>query len=137
MSATTTSPHPLRRLAQYAREYRARLNLAATYSVLNKLFDLAPPVLIGMAVDVVVSQEDSILARFGLVDVTDQLVGLGVLTAVLWGFESLFDYLKSVGWRNLAQDIQHDLRLDTYAHVTTDAQLKAAQTMGSILSRAV
>ena len=27
--------------------------------------------------------------------------------------------------------------LDTYTHVTTDAQLKAAQTMGSILSRAV
>ena len=27
--------------------------------------------------------------------------------------------------------------LDTYAHVTTDAQMKAAQTMGNILSRAV
>ena len=27
--------------------------------------------------------------------------------------------------------------LDTYAHVTTDAQLKAAQTIGSILSRTV
>ena len=27
--------------------------------------------------------------------------------------------------------------LDTYTHVTTDAQLKAAQTMGNILSRAV
>ena len=27
--------------------------------------------------------------------------------------------------------------LDTYAHVTTDAQLKAAQTMGNILSRGV
>ena len=27
--------------------------------------------------------------------------------------------------------------LDTYAHVTMDAQLKAAQTMGNILSRAV
>ena len=27
--------------------------------------------------------------------------------------------------------------LDTYAHVTTDAQLKAAQTMRNILSRAV
>ena len=27
--------------------------------------------------------------------------------------------------------------LDTYAHVTTDAQLKAVQTMGNILSRAV
>ena len=117
MIATTSSLHPLRRLGLYARVYRTRLILATTYSVLNKLFDLAPPVLIGMAVDVVVSQGDSILARFGLVDVTDQLVGLGVLTAVLWGLESLFDYLKSVGWRNLAQDIQHDLRLDTYAHV--------------------
>ena len=27
--------------------------------------------------------------------------------------------------------------LDAYAHVTADAQLKAAQTMGNILSRAV
>lgn len=27
--------------------------------------------------------------------------------------------------------------LDTYTHVTTDAQLKAAQTMRNILSRAV
>ena len=27
--------------------------------------------------------------------------------------------------------------LDTYAHVTTDTQLKAAQTMGNILSSAV
>ena len=27
--------------------------------------------------------------------------------------------------------------LDTYAHVTTDVQMKAAQTMGNILSRAV
>ena len=29
------------------------------------------------------------------------------------------------------------ITLDTYAHITTDAQLKAAQTMGGILSRAV
>ena len=29
------------------------------------------------------------------------------------------------------------VHVDTYAHVTTDAQLKAAQTMGNILSRAV
>ena len=27
--------------------------------------------------------------------------------------------------------------LDTYAHVTTDAQFKAAQMMGNILSRAI
>jgi ATP-binding cassette subfamily B protein len=117
---TTITPpanNPLRRLSTYAADYRGRIWGASTYSVLNKLFDLAPPVLIGMAVDVVVSQQDSILANFGIVDVTTQLIALGILTAVVWGFESMFDYLKSVGWRNLAQDIQHDLRVDTYAHV--------------------
>jgi ATP-binding cassette subfamily B protein len=114
---TPSADHPLRRLSTYATDYRGRIWQASAYSVLNKLFDLAPPVLIGMAVDVVVSQQDSILATFGIVDVTDQLIALGILTAVVWGFESMFDFLKSVGWRNLAQDIQHDLRVDTYAHV--------------------
>jgi ATP-binding cassette, subfamily B, bacterial len=109
--------HPLRRLSNYARAYRARIWITSTYSVLNKLFDLAPPILIGMAVDVVVSQENSFLARLGIEDVAAQLVGLGLLTTLLWGLESLFDYLKSVGWRNLAQDIQHDLRVASYAHV--------------------
>jgi ATP-binding cassette, subfamily B, bacterial len=109
--------HPLRRLSRYARAYRSRIWVTSTYSVLNKLFDLAPPVLIGMSVDVVVSQENSFLARLGIEDVAAQLVGLGLLTTLLWGLESLFDYLKSVGWRNLAQDIQHDLRVASYAHV--------------------
>ena len=116
MQQSTPPVHPLRRLAQYAHAYRGRVLLTTLYSILNKLFDLAPPVLIGMAVDVVVSQEDSLLARFGIVDVTDQLIGVGLITAILWGFESLFDYLKAVGWRNLAQDIQHTLRLATYDH---------------------
>jgi len=31
--------------------------------------------------------------------------------------ESLFQYLYQVAWRNLAQIIQHDLRVDTYDHV--------------------
>lgn len=113
----SVSVNPLRRLSHYARDYRGRILSATLYSILNKLFDLAPPVLIGMAVDVVVSQEDSVLARFGIVDVTHQLIGVGVLTGILWGFESLFDYLNSVGWRNLAQDIQHDLRIAAYDHV--------------------
>ena len=117
MTTTASSSHPLRRLMAYAEDYRPRIALASVYSVLNKLFDLAPPVLIGMAVDVVVSQQDSFLADLGIQDVTTQLLLLGVLTAVLWGLESGFDYLKSVAWRNLAQDVQHDLRVDTYTHV--------------------
>jgi len=125
----------LRRLSHYARNYRGRILITTLYSILNKIFDLAPPVLIGMAVDVVVSRQDSILARIGIVDVTHQLVGVGLLTAVLWGFESLFDYLKSVGWRNLAQDIQHDLRIAAYDHVQSlDLAYFEEQSTGGLMA---
>ncbi|HEX6257212.1 MAG TPA: ABC transporter transmembrane domain-containing protein, partial [Euzebyales bacterium] len=91
---------------------------AAVASVLNKTFDLAPPFLIGAAVDIVVEGEGSFIAsRFGVVDPRDQLLVLAAVTAVVWMLESLFEYLFRVLWRNLAQDIQHELRLETYAHV--------------------
>ncbi|MGD8805671.1 MAG: ABC transporter ATP-binding protein, partial [Chloroflexota bacterium] len=87
------------------------------FSILNKTFDLAPPLLIGVAVDVVVAQEDSFLARLGIVNVATQLWVLALLTLIIWGFESLFQYLYQVRWRNLAQTLQHELRGDAYGHV--------------------
>jgi ATP-binding cassette, subfamily B, bacterial len=109
--------HPLRRLLRYARPFRGRIWLAVVCSVLNKVFDLAPPVLIGAAVDVVVRRQDSWLAGFGLPDVRDQLVALSVITAVVWLLESAFEYAYALLWRNLAQDVQHSLRLDAYDHL--------------------
>jgi ATP-binding cassette subfamily B protein len=81
------------------------------------LFDLAPPALIGAAVDVVVQQEDSFIARFGFPEVVTQLWILAGLTVLIWGFESLFQFAYAVAWRNLAQTLQHEIRLDAYAHV--------------------
>ena len=108
---------PLLRLFGYSHEHRKQTILASICSILNKIFDLAPPVLIGMAVDVVVEQEDSFLGSLGFTDPTVQLVILGVLTIIVWGLESLFQYLYSVLWRNLAQAVQHDLRIDAYDHL--------------------
>lgn len=115
----TPSHHPLRRLWEYAVGHRRRIITATTFSILNKAFDLAPPVLIGTAVDVVVRREDSMLAGFGVVDTRDQLIVLAVLTFIIWALESLFEYLHSIWWRNLAQTIQHELRIDAYAHTQT------------------
>src|SRR5665811_2162332 len=98
-----TSDPPLKRLARYARPYRKRVWLASLCSVVNKIFDLAPPMLIGVAVDVVVEQEDSLLADFGVVEVWDQLVVLAALTFVIWLLESAFEYAYARLWRNLAQ----------------------------------
>ena len=115
--AKKENKHPLIRLWRYARGHRNQIVLATLFSVLNKIFDLAPPILIGMAVDVVVAQEDSILAQLGITDVTTQLLVLAVLTLVIWAFESAFEYAFSVQWRNLAQSLQHELRVDTYDNV--------------------
>ena len=90
---------------------------AVTCSLLNKLFDLAPPALIGLAVDVVVRGEQSLLAGFGIQTVTQQLWVLALLTFVIWAAESLFEYLYDVLWRNLAQTTQHRLRLEAYDHL--------------------
>ncbi len=113
---TQNPQSPLSRLWHYTDNYHGTIAIASLFSVLNKTFDLAPPLLIGMAVDVVVQQEDSILADWGVTDVTAQLALLAVLTAVIWAGESLFQYLYALKWRNLAQNIQHEVRLDAYDH---------------------
>ena len=109
--------HPLLRLLANSRRYRGRLILATSFSILNKLFDVMPPMLIGAAVDVVVRREESFLANLGLVEMQVQLLALCALTLFVWVMESLFDYVQHIYWRNLSQTIEHDLRLEAYDHV--------------------
>jgi len=111
------SPSPLQRLLRTLRPHRRLVWLAASCSVLNKLFDLAPPVLIGLAVDVVVRQDNAWLAAFGVSTVPGQLGVLAVLSFLIWSAESLFEYLYALLWRNLAQRVQHELRLEAYDHL--------------------
>jgi len=113
----STNQAPLIRLLRYSRSHRRHILLATLCSILNKLFDLAPPALIGAAIDTVVAQENSLIARLGYPDLTTQLWILAGATAIIWMFESAFEYAFAVLWRNLAQAIQHDLRLDAYTHV--------------------
>ncbi len=110
--------HPLQRLWVYARHKRASIIIATVFSVANKVFDILPEVIIGVLVDTVVKRESSWLAQF-VTDVKMQLLLLGAITAAIWIMESTFEYLYQVRWRNIAQDIQHGLRRDTYAHVQT------------------
>ena len=115
--AAQTTDRPLTALWRYAKGHRSTIRWAITHSILNKLFDLAPPALIGIAVDVVVKKQDSWLASLGVQSVMSQLILLGVLTVVIWGLESITEYWAKTRWRNLAQTIQHELRIDTYTHV--------------------
>jgi ATP-binding cassette subfamily B protein len=58
-----------------------------------------------------------LLGRLGIEDPKMQILVIAVITFIVWALESLFEYLLSIGWRNLAQSIQHDLRVDTYDHL--------------------
>lgn len=104
-------------LIRYARGYRKRIVAATTCSVVNKLFDIAPEILIGIAIDVVVNQENSFVARLGFDSPQQQITILALLTLFIWVGESLFEYLYMILWRNLAQRLQADMRQDAYEHV--------------------
>lgn len=117
MTEKNTQSHPLARLLNYMRPHRMRVNLAILFSILNKIFDLAPPALIGVAVEIVVNREESYFARWGIVDPANQLIVLAVITLIVWILESVFEYANRVYWRNLAQNVEHELRIEAYAHV--------------------
>ncbi|MFZ6002880.1 MAG: ABC transporter ATP-binding protein [Actinomycetota bacterium] len=109
---------PLRQLWRHARRHRGKVVFATVFSVLNKICDVAPEILIGAAVDVVVNSGQSFIGRlFGVEDRFDQLTILAIVTVIVWILESITDYIADVTWRNLAQSIEHDTRMEAYAHV--------------------
>ena len=131
---TKTTP-PLSRLLKYGRRYRLQIWLASLFSILNKIFDLAPPALIGAAVDVVVKKQDSFIAQFGPKDIFSQLLILTLLSFIIWGLESVFEYAYDWCWRNLAQNIQHDLRINAYSHLQElELTYFEERTLGGLMS---
>ena len=128
--------YSLMQLMRYLVPYKIKLFLAMLSSVLNKLCDIVPEILIGIAIDVIIHQKQSVVARFvGIENPYHQLYLVGGLTAALWILESVFEYCYLILWRSIAQDVQHTLRLATYAHVQKlDMAYYENKTSGGLLS---
>lgn len=112
-----SSFNSFKRLLNYATKYKRDFKLGALFSFLNKAFDISPEILIGIAIDVVTNQEQSFLAKLGVVEAHTQLIVLSLLTLIIWASESLFEYLLLIKWRGLAQALQHELRTEAYDHI--------------------
>ncbi len=126
---------PLLRLWRYAGRFRPRIVLAALFSVANKTFDLAPPFLIGIAVDSVVAGDGSALGRWLGLDAPGQLWVLAAATFAVWAFESITEYLFQVQWRELAQALEHELRSEAYDHVQRlDMSYFESRSTGGLMS---
>ncbi|MCY4444365.1 MAG: ABC transporter ATP-binding protein [Proteobacteria bacterium] len=113
---TALKQHPLFQLWLKRKDWRRRSVVGAVFSSLNKLFDIAPEILIGLAVDTVVNRESSFLADIlHTSDLFSQILALGALTFLIWGLESVFEYLQKITWRRLAQNVQHALRIEAFS----------------------
>jgi ATP-binding cassette, subfamily B, bacterial len=109
---------PLIRLWRYAGGNRRTARAAIAFSVINKLADVMPELLIGAAVDVVVRGTDSFVGQLlGIEDRYAQLLALAAINVAVWLIESASEYVANILWRNLAQTIEHEARMDAYRHV--------------------
>jgi len=117
----------------YARPWRSKILFASFCSIMNKIFDISPEILIGIYVDLVVQREQSFIAQLGFDSIESQITLLAVLTFIIWACESIFEYLYSVQWKNIAQGIEHDIRIDSYSHVQNlDLEWYEKQKTGNI-----
>ena len=132
---TDSNQNPILRLYLNLLEEKNILIFAFISSVVNRVLDLAPPVIIGLAVDIVVKEQNSWISNFGLKEVPSQLIFLSIVSGLIWSAESIFQYLYSVLWRNLAQISQHKLRLKAYEHIQKlDMQFFENDNTGRLLS---
>ena len=75
--------NPIIRLYLNLIEERRLLIFAFLSSIINKILDLAPPVIIGLAVDIVVKEQNSWIAGFGIKEVPAQLIFLAFASGIV------------------------------------------------------
>ena len=110
--------HPILSLFRYIKNYQRLFTWSCINSIMNKILDLMPPLLVGWVIDSVRRQPPEwIASTVGTSDPWALAAFLAVLGVVIFGFESLFEWAYQYGFMNLAQHIQHGLRQDAYNRI--------------------
>ncbi len=107
---------PMWRLFRFIDQYRSAFWFSIGSSITNKIFDLMPPFLTAWIIDTVSGQIPAWIPQLtGWKEPWPVVIFLAVLTLLIFGFESFFEWLHKRGFMRLAQQVQHDLRLQAYA----------------------
>jgi ATP-binding cassette subfamily B protein len=105
-------------LFKYLTQYSQRLWLASLASIANKIFDLMPPLLVGWIVASLSGQTPAwIRAIVHSNDALTLALFLTILSVLVFALESLTQWMSDRWFMILAQDVQHDLRLETYRKI--------------------
>ncbi|HET9227408.1 MAG TPA: ABC transporter ATP-binding protein [Thermoanaerobaculia bacterium] len=130
------SSRPMQRLFGYLRKYQGLFLRACGSSVLNKILDLMPPLLVGWVIDSLRGSPPGWIASLARTsDPWSMAVVLSGLSVAIFFFESLFQWLYQAGFMNLAQLVQHDLRIDAYNRIQSrEVAFFEEHRLGEILS---
>lgn len=132
---------PIRRLFRYIRPYRALLYRSVMWSFINKVLDLAPPVLVGLAIDIVARQalDEGFLSSVKSTMVTWEPATIGMVLGglgfAIFALESVCQYLYEIGFLSLAQKVQHKIRVAAYEKVQSrELRFFEDQRLGNIMA---
>ena len=113
--------NPMKRLFfVYGADYKGSVIVGILASISARLLDLVPPILLGFALDAIIRQDKSFAAiwfvptRFIPADPQGQLLLTVILIGGAFGIGALFHWVRNWGFNSFAQNIQHDVRTDTY-----------------------
>ncbi|QKG92432.1 ABC transporter ATP-binding protein [Halorubrum salinarum] len=116
--------NPMKRLfVEYGRDYVPQVTVGILASVFARLLDLLPPLMLGIALDAIFRGEAQFAEQIPLVLLpdawlpTEQVAQFWFTIAVLAGafaFGAGFHWVRNWGFNAFAQNIQHDVRTDTY-----------------------
>ena len=108
----------MRRLFGYLLNWKPLLWFSVSSSVLNKVLDLMPPLLVAWVIDTISHHPpDWIVATVGTADAWTLAMFLSTLAVLVFMGESLFEWMWQLGFRTLAQRVQHRLRLAAWERV--------------------
>ncbi len=125
--------NPMRRLfGEYGRPYSLEFVVGILASVVARVLDLLPPLLLGLAVDAIFLNTRPLdlplvpdawvpngpeATFLGFVAGEAQFAFVVTLVAGSFGLGAAFHYVRNWGWNAFAQNVQHDVRTDTYDHM--------------------
>lgn len=137
---TSQVRNPIWRLLKISFGHKLLMTTAMIGSVLNKIFDLAPPLLTAWVVDSIAGNPpDWLVAVSGDRGNADGShpergswripIAILIITVLIFFFESFFQWMYQICYKILAQRVQHEMRTRSYAVMqeVRAARLQAAR----------
>jgi len=135
--------NPMRKLfSTYGMDNKFSLTIGIICSILARILDLLPPLILGIAIDTVLTGDEEFSSAIPLIPAgylpETPETQFYLLIAILGGsflFGAFFHYWRNWGFNLFAQDIQHSIRTDTYDKIQgLDLEFFADKQTGELMS---